>query len=117
MKKLGNGRVLIKIIEPGQGASGFYTPEVLKAASDAKLFDNSPIMRNHPDTGQRTERPDIDLTVGYIEPGTWYDARGPKGEGVYGNATILEPHRRMVYSMVDTPVSYTHLTLPTIYSV
>ena len=103
IKRLGNGRVRIKIIEPGQGSSGFYTPEVLERAANAGMFDNVPIYRNHPDTGQRTERPDIDLTVGYIEPGAQYLKNGPKGPGIYGIATILEPSRRMVYSMVDTP--------------
>lgn len=103
IKRLGNGRVRIKIIEPGQGSSGFYTEEVLDRAANAGMFDNVPIMRNHPETGQRTEKPDIDLTVGYIEPGAKYMKNGPKGPGVYGVAAILEPSRRMVYAMVDTP--------------
>ena len=54
VKRLGNGKVQIRIIQPGQGATGFYTPEVLKATALAGLFDNVPICKNHPGTGQRT---------------------------------------------------------------
>lgn len=104
VKKVGNGRVQIKIIEPGQGATGFYTPEVLAATAAAGLFDNVPICKNHPGTGQRTERPDVDLTVAFIEPNTSkYQENGPLGPGVYGIATVLGPYREMLYSFVGTP--------------
>ena len=103
VKKSGNGEVLAKIIEPGQGASGFYTPEVLQRAVDEKLFDDIPIFKNHPGTGQRTEMPDIDLAVGYIKPGSWYDENGPKGPGVYGHIGVLGPYRDLVGSLADTP--------------
>ena len=104
VKQVGNGRVEIKIIEPGQGATGFYTPPVLAATAAAGLFDNVPICKNHPGTGQRTERPDIDLTVAFIDPGSAkYKDNHPKGPGVYGTATVLEPYRRTMYSYVDTP--------------
>ena len=102
--KAGNGRVGIKIIEPGQGATGFYTPEVLQATAEAGLFDNAPIMKNHPGTGQRTEKPDVDLVVGFIDPGTaHYNEKGSKGPGVYGTATILGPEREKVYSYIGSP--------------
>ena len=104
IKKQGNGKVYIRIIEPGQGATGFYTPEVLIAAAQAGVFDNAPVMRNHPKTGQRTERPDIDLTVGFVDAGTAkYEENGEKGPGVYATMTVLEPERRKVYSLVGTP--------------
>ena len=104
IKKQGNGKVYIRIIEPGQGATGFYTPEVLMVAAQSGVFDNAPVMRNHPKTGQRTERPDIDLTVGFVDAGTAkYEEKGEKGPGVYATMTVLEPERRKVYSLVGTP--------------
>ena len=104
IKKQGNGKVYIRIIEPGQGATGFYTPEVLMVAAKSGVFDNAPVMRNHPKTGQRTERPDIDLTVGFVDPGTAkYEENGEEGPGVYATMTVLEPERRKVYSLVGTP--------------
>ena len=104
IRKQGNGKVYIRIIEPGQGATGFYTPPVLTTAAKSGVFDNAPVMRNHPKTGQRTERPDIDLTVGFVDPGTAkYEENGEKGPGVYATMTVLEPERRKVYSLVGTP--------------
>ena len=79
-----NGLALVKVIEPGQGSSGFYTPEVLQKAVTDHLFDNVPIMRNHPGVGQRTDKSDWDLMVGYLKAGTAkYMANGPLGPGAY----------------------------------
>ena len=105
IRKQGNGKVYIRIIEPGQGATGFYTPPGANmVAAKSGVFDNAPVMRNHPKTGQRTERPDIDLTVGFVDPGTAkYEENGEKGPGVYATMTVLEPERRKVYSLVGTP--------------
>ena len=42
--------------------------------------------------------------AGFIEPGsTQYLDKGPKGPGLYGNATILKKNREEVASWVDTP--------------
>ena len=100
-----NGRVYIKIIEPGQGATGFYTPEVLTQAGEAGVFDNAPIMWNHPGKDLRSEQgPDATKLAGFIEPGSaQYLDKGPKGPALYGNATILKKNREEVGSWVDTP--------------
>ena len=34
----GPGRVLLTIITPGQGSSGYYTPEVLERAATERVF-------------------------------------------------------------------------------
>ena len=100
-----NGRVYIKIIEPGQGATGFYTPEVLTQAGEAGVFDNAPIMWNHPGKDLRSEQgPDATKLAGFIEPGSaQYLDKGPRGPALYGNATILKKNREEVASWVDTP--------------
>ena len=100
-----NGRVYVKIIEPGQGATGYYTPEVLTQSGQDGVFDNAPIMWNHPGKDLRSEQgPDSTKLAGFIEPGsTQYLDKGPKGPGLYGNATILKKNREEVASWVDTP--------------
>ena len=100
-----NGRVYVKIIEPGQGATGYYTPEVLTQAGQDGVFDNAPMMWNHPGKDLRSEQgPDSTKLAGFIEPGsTQYLDKGPKGPGLYGNATILKKNREEVASWVDTP--------------
>ena len=60
-------------------------------------------MKNHPGVGQRTDRADVDMTIGFIEPRSAKYVQNRGRPGVYANATILEPFRRLVYSYVDTP--------------
>ena len=104
-KKSAHGRVLIKVIEPGQGATGFYTPPVLHAACLAGKFDNAPIMWNHPGEQLRSEKsPDSTQLAGYIAEGTAkYMQNGPKGPGVYAEAVTLKKAKDDVADWIDTP--------------
>ena len=99
----GNGLALVKVIEPGLGSSGFYTPEVLQRAVSEHLFDNVPIMRNHPGVGQRTDKSDWDLMVGYLKPGTAeYLEQGGEGPGVYAQMVFDGDVRSKINLMVGS---------------
>ena len=57
---------------------------------------------------------DLSFTV---ERGEVFALLGPNGAGKSTTLEILEGHRSRDDGTVDVPVSYTHLTLPTICSV
>lgn len=99
-----DGKVAIKIIEPGQGSTGYYTEEVLADAAQRGLFDDVPIMWDHVhQDGIQPEHPSIKNLVGWINPGARYQRSGTNGPGVYGTARIRGPQREDVYSLVQSP--------------
>ncbi|MCP3426020.1 hypothetical protein NBM05_08395 [Rothia sp. AR01] len=56
------GRLLVKIISPGQGSSGTYPPETLAAAAEAGVFARGTQMFvNHASPTEAYERPEGDL--------------------------------------------------------
>ena len=99
-----NGRVEIKVIAPGQGATSFYRPEVLRRAVSAGMFDNVDVMTDHEGHGsQLLGSPSIDQKLGWIMPGTArYETRHPNGEGVYAIMEVRAPHREYVYSLLGS---------------
>lgn len=73
------GRMLIQLITPGQGSSGYYSPEVLEAAARDKVFPRGTQMHiNHDSDVENAERPEGDLRDlaavldedAYVDPST-----------------------------------------------
>jgi hypothetical protein len=61
-QKTGPGKVLLELISPGQGSSGFYTPEVLEQAAKDKVFPRGTQSHiNHDTELERHDRPAGDL--------------------------------------------------------
>ena len=60
--KTGPGRVLLELITPGQGSSGYYSPEVLEQAAKDKVFPRGTQSHiNHDTELERHDRPAGDL--------------------------------------------------------
>ncbi|MET4059955.1 hypothetical protein ABIB35_001500 [Arthrobacter sp. UYP6] len=60
--KTGPGRVLLELITPGQGSSGYYSPEVLEQAAKDKVFPRGTQSHiNHDTEPERHDRPAGDL--------------------------------------------------------
>ena len=58
----GPGKVLLTIITPGQGSSGYYSPETIAKAAAEKAFPAGSLgMVNHDSLTEREERPEGDL--------------------------------------------------------
>lgn len=97
-----DGTALVKIISPGVGSSGYYSPEVLKAACEAGVFDAGiQMFANHMTAEERNKRPEGDVTNIYAvtrESGQWLEA-GPDGPAVYANSEILAHQRAFVESV------------------
>ncbi|CAH1192690.1 Prohead protease [Glutamicibacter phage Montesquieu] len=58
----GPGRMLIQLISPGQGSSGYYAPEVLEAAATDKVFPRGTQMHiDHDSTVETMDKPEGSL--------------------------------------------------------
>lgn len=58
----GPGKILLTIITPGQGSSGYYSAETIKKAAEQRAFPAGTLgMVNHASETERIERPEGDL--------------------------------------------------------
>jgi hypothetical protein len=91
-----DGTVRLKVIGPGWGSSGYYSPELLERS--AHVFAGTKMYWNHPTRTEARERPERDLRdlAAQIVGTPTYQANGPGGPGVYAEAKVFEPYRRSV---------------------
>lgn len=85
------GRILATLITPGQGSSGFYSPEVLRQAVEDGVFPAGTHMyADHPtrtDMADRPERSVLDLAGATVENARWDDAT----QAVVAEAQLFGP--------------------------
>ena len=93
------GETKIKLIGPGWGTSGFYSPNVLKQAASDRMFDKGLKMYwNHPTPTEESERPEGDLNAlasALTTPARW-EQNGKRGPGLYADAKVFKPFRDSV---------------------
>lgn len=97
------GRLLVTLITPGQGSSGYYSPEVLEAAANDGVFPaGTQMYLDHPtetETYERPERSVKDLGAVLAEAGRW-DPTGGDGEGaIVAEADTFSQHRELLTEM------------------
>lgn len=85
--KTKKGLIPIKIIQPGWGTSGFYSPEVLKAA-EGKYKVGTHMHWDHPTAQEDAARPERSLTTlaAVIAAPATFEAAGVDGPGIYSYA-------------------------------
>jgi len=96
-----DGTVPIKIIKPGQGASGFYTPEVLKRDGPKVFTAGLKGYVDHPTETEIRERPERSVKDLALELTTnaHYDTEGAAGPGLYAEAKVYKPWQQFVSDM------------------
>ena len=92
----------IKLISPGRGSSGYYTPEVLKKAAESKVFKaGTQMFWNHDTDNEESQRPEGDLNR--LAAVTTTDARweeaGKDGPGLYATAKVFSDYADKVKEM------------------
>lgn len=96
------GRFLLQLIDPGWGASGHYSPEVLESAAAAQVFPAGLHMYlDHPhadgsgvdEHGTRSVR---DLVAVLAEDARW------TGEALVAEATVFGANRQMLADMAES---------------
>ena len=81
--------------------------------------DNNPLYRTFIDAGKQAGYPETEDVNGYQQEGFGPMDRfvTPKGRRASTARGYLDTAKKRHNLTIETPVSYTHLTLPTIYSV
>jgi hypothetical protein len=77
----------VKLIAPGHGATGYYSPEVLKEATTKGVFDNAQMFIDHATEDEEAARPEGSVKGLAAKGGkATYQEAGPEGPGVYTSA-------------------------------
>lgn len=93
-----DGTIPIKIIEPGWGASGYYSPEVLQRDGPEVFTEGIKLYWNHPTLTEDAERPERDLhdlAAELVDAARWVPEH-PSGAGLYGDAKVFKPFQDSV---------------------
>ncbi len=93
----GSGRMLLQLITPGQGSSGFYPAATLQEAGRAKVFaKDCPQYLDHPTESERFDRPERsvrDLVGVLTEDARW------TGSALVAEVQVFGPYRELLAEM------------------
>jgi len=93
-----DGTARVKIIQPGIGSSGYYSPEVLKRDGPNVFKAKTHVYWNHPTESEDRERPErsvSDLAGALATDAKFLDA-GPAGPGLYADVQFFSPYREAI---------------------
>ncbi len=90
-----DGTIPVKIIQPGWGSSGYYSPEVLRRDGPAVFPSGTQMFWNHPTAREESDRPEgdlRDLAGEFVSDPRYLDeGEAPAGPGLYADAKVLPP--------------------------
>ena len=92
----------LKLISPGWGSSGYYSPSLLKSAAP-KFTKGTKMFWNHQTQAEEASRPEgnLDHLAGeLLEDATWNES-GPTGPGVYAKAKVFDRFKKPVKDMAE----------------
>ena len=99
MEAAGIPDMRVRLIEPGWGSSGYYSPKLLSEAAAGGEFNNKHMYWDHRSAMERRER-SLRNFVGVTAPsGAKYEENGPKGAGVYANVSVIPSYAEAVEAM------------------
>lgn len=88
----------VKLIAPGWGSSGYYSPELLER-DGPKIFKSGTHMHwNHPTAAEEAARPEgsLDTLAGVLTSNAYYDKSGKAGAGLYAKAKVFADYAQKV---------------------
>lgn len=98
-----DGEISIKVIQPGQGSTGYYPAEMIQRDGPKVATKGLHMYWNHPTVSEAKERPERsldDLAATFTTDAT-YDAQGPAGPGLYAKAKVAERFRGAVNDLAE----------------
>ena len=98
-----DGTIGIKIISPGWGSSGYYSPEVLQRDIPVAFPPGTHMMWNHDTPTEETERPEGDLSrlaAVLVSQPRWEEA-GAEGAGMYADARVFSGYAESVDQIAE----------------
>lgn len=93
-----DGSMPIKIIQPGWGSSGYYSPQVLERDGPKVFTRGLKMFADHPTPTEESERPERsvkDLVATLTTDASWNPA-GPAGPGLYAEAKVVDGWKPVV---------------------
>lgn len=93
-----DGTVFIKVISPGWGSSGYYSPEVLERDLPAIYPKGTKMFWNHQTAAEEAARPEGDLRdlASVTTEAVKYLPNGPDGPGGYVKAKAFEAYKQPI---------------------
>lgn len=93
-----DGTIGIKIIQPGQGSSGFYPAEVLERDGPKVFVTGTQMYWDHQTATEEAERPEGSLTslAGELVSDARWESNGAEGPGLYADAQVFGPYQEAV---------------------
>jgi hypothetical protein len=96
------GKGLIRVITPGWGSSGFYSPDVLERDAPKAFPAGTKMFWDHPAVDdKRPERSLRDLAAELTSDAKWM-RDGPEGPGVYAPASVFSAYRPSIEELQDS---------------
>jgi hypothetical protein len=88
----------VKLIAPGRGSSGFYSPEVLERDGPEAFPQGTKMYWNHPTEKELEERPERDLRdlAAELVSDARYEEEGTDGPGLYADAKVFGDFKEAV---------------------
>lgn len=86
-----NGEIQMKLIQPGWGSSGYYSPALLERDGPTVFKKGTKSYWNHPTPAEEASRPERDLrdlAAELTEDAHWLP-NGPEGAGLYAHAKVF----------------------------
>lgn len=97
-----DGTIAVKLISPGHGSSGYYSPEVLEAAATDRIYPAGTQMYwDHPTVSEGMERPERSLRdlAAVLETDALWQENGADGPGLYAQAKVFPGFRELLAEM------------------
>jgi len=106
-----DGTLLIKIIQPGWGSSGYYS-EALLQNSVQQYHSGLHNFWNHQTEAEMQERPERDLRdlASVQVEDAWYDPNGPQGPGLYSRVKPFSQYTEAITEMAPY-IGMSHVAL------
>lgn len=96
-----DGTLKLKLISPGWGSKGYYSPDVLKRDGPKAWPTGTHMYWNHPTEAEEALRPERDLrdlaAVTVTDP--VFMENGPSGPGLYADAKVFGDYQKPVEDM------------------
>jgi len=88
-----DGTAKVRVIAPGWGSSGWYSPKVLQ--DSAAVFSDVPVFWDHPKVSEESDRPERSLRdlAGKVVGTPVYEANGQVGPGLYAAIQVFKPYQ------------------------
>lgn len=88
----------VKLIQPGWGSSGYYSPDVLKEDGPKIFTAGTQMFWNHATEAEERARPEgnLDNLAAVLTTNAYYDEAGKQGAGLYARAKVFADYATAV---------------------